>query len=1019
MNNPRGSLWRKWDLHVHTPYSLVHNYTGPDMWDRFLGEIEALPPEFKVIGVNDYIFLNGYKRILEERKNGRLSNIDLFLPVIELRLDKFGGSAGHLSRVNCHVIFSNELTPELIEQQFLNALSSKYVLSPKYEHLRKGDNKWAALPTCDSLEDLGKMIIKSVPPEEQKNFKTPLIEGFNNLCISLKDVQEVLQSHYFKDKVITAVGKTEWADIKWNAQSIAEKKTIINAADLVFISAESVDDWRKAKKHLSDSGVNDRLLDCSDAHWFSDASDKDRLGNCFTWVKADPTFQGLLQVLNELNGRVFVGDIPPALAHVQNNTTKYIQNIRIERKPDSILGDMRDEIWFDNDVPLNTNMVAIIGNKGKGKSALTDTLGLLCNTKQHGEFTFLSSKNFKQPKDNKAKHFQATLTWESGTTITKGLDESVDLAQPELAKYIPQNFLEKICTQLGKIEETDFDHELKQVIFSHVDFSDRLNKGSLDELIAYRTSEATTRIQHLTEKLHQINERIIALTKQCSDEHRLQLDNLLSQKQLELDAHDKAKPSELPKPDNDPVKQKEIAAVAEAIELEKTQLTEYENNILLMNENQSLLAARISTTNKLIERLDNLDRQVQAFIDSSKDELETIDVSQESILKYTIDKQPLRDKQNSFTAAKKKADQELNPQVEGSLAQKKKLTESKISELRTKLDEPNKKYQAYTSALKVWEEKKSEIIGTEDTTGTLNFYKKQIEALKTVPAQMHDASLERLTKAKEIHSVIRHLAETYRELYAPVQEFIEKRPLARDKFQLNFEVGIVDTGFEEAFFGYVSRGLAGSFCGVEDGHKMLDEIFQRQDFDTESGIESFLQEIDDALCTDRRSEGKPVKVVEQMRKGKSVLELYDMIFSLGYLKPRYSLRMGDKELGELSPGERGTLLLIFYLLVDKDDIPLIIDQPEENLDNQTVYELLVPCMKEAKERRQIVIVTHNPNLAVVCDAEQVICADLDKKGDYRMTYISGAIENQVINKAVVDILEGTMPAFVNRDSKYY
>jgi predicted ATPase len=129
--------------------------------------------------------------------------------------------------------------------------------------------------------------------------------------------------------------------------------------------------------------------------------------------------------------------------------------------------------------------------------------------------------------------------------------------------------------------------------------------------------------------------------------------------------------------------------------------------------------------------------------------------------------------------------------------------------------------------------------------------------------------------------------------------------------------------------------------------------------------------------------------------------------------------MGDKELSELSPGERGTLLLIFYLLVDKNDIPLIIDQPEENLDNQTVYELLVPCMKEAKQRRQIVIVTHNPNLAVVCDAEQVICADLDKKDNYKMNYISGAIESPAINKAVVDILEGTMLAFANRDSKYY
>jgi len=550
MNDPRGSLWRKWDLHVHTPDSLVHNYTGPDPWDRFLSEIESLPPEFKVIGINDYIFLTGYKRIIQERTNGRLSNIDLFLPVIELRLDKFGGSPGHLSRVNCHVIFTNELKPELIEQQFLNALSSKYVLSPQYDDIRKS-GKWAALPTPDSLEDLGKKIIESVPVKEREKFGAPLIEGFNNLCISFDAVREVLRSHYFEDKFITAVGKTEWAAIKWNDHSIAEKKTIINNADLVFISAESVDDWRKAKQHLSDSGVNDRLLDCSDAHWFSDANDKDRLGNCFTWIKADPTFQGLMQVLKELDGRVFVGDNPPALVQVKNNTTKYIRNIRIERKSDSTPG----EVWFDNDIPFNTGMVAIIGNKGKGKSALTDTLGLLCNTKQHGDFTFLSDYNFRQPKNNKAKHFQATLTWESGTTVMKGLEEQVDETQPELIKYIPQNFLETICTQLGRIEESDFDHELKKVIFSHVDTSDQLNKGSLDELIAYKTSEVTTRIQNLKVELHQINERIIALTKQDSDEYRIHLNNLLSQKQLELDAHEKSPPTEVTKPDNDPIKQ--------------------------------------------------------------------------------------------------------------------------------------------------------------------------------------------------------------------------------------------------------------------------------------------------------------------------------------------------------------------------------------------------------------------------------------------------------------------------------
>lgn len=461
----------------------------------------------------------------------------MFLPVIELRLDKFGGSPGHLNRVNYHIIFSPDLGSDLIEQQFLNALPSKYVLTPQYEHLRKRAN-WAALPTKQSLEDLGKLIIESVPLSERVRFASPLIEGFNNLCLSLDDIQDALQSHYFQDKFLTAVGKTEWADIKWNDQSIAEKKTIINGIHIVFISANSVEHWAAAKKKLYEEGVNDLLLDCSDAHSFRDAIGKDKIGKCFTWIKADTTFEGLLQVINEPKERIFVGEVPPKLLLVQSNRTKYIRSIQIERKPHASL----TEIWFDNNIQINSDLVAIIGNKGKGKSALTDTIGLLCNSKQHQDFTFLSSKNFKQSKDNKAKYFMATLTWESGASITKGLEEQVDEHQPELVKYIPQNFLEKICTQLGNIEESDFDRELKKVIFSHVEPADRLGKTNLDDLITYKTSEAYSKIQILKQQLFQINDEIVALEEKTQPEYRLTIQNLLSQKQEELAALEQSKP---------------------------------------------------------------------------------------------------------------------------------------------------------------------------------------------------------------------------------------------------------------------------------------------------------------------------------------------------------------------------------------------------------------------------------------------------------------------------------------------
>ena len=68
-----------------------------------------------------------------------------------------------------------------------------------------------------------------------------------------------------------------------------------------------------------------------------------------------------------------------------------------------------------------------------------------------------------------------------------------------------------------------------------------------------------------------------------------------------------------------------------------------------------------------------------------------------------------------------------------------------------------------------------------------------------------------------------------------------------------------------------------------------------------------------------------------------------------------------------------------------------------------------------KKQRQVIIVTHNPNLAVVCDAEQIIYAHKEKN---QIHYELGSIENPAMNKKIIDVLEGTLPAFSNRDTKY-
>lgn len=1006
----RGSEWRKWDLHVHTPSSLVHNYGGSDPWPAFLDDLEHLPPEFKVLGINDYIFIDGYRRLVQEQKNGRLGNIDLLLPVIELRLDKFGGSSNKLSKVNFHVIFSDQLDPDIIEQQFLNALTRRYRISPQYEAAAK---KWAALPTRAAIENLGQLIIDSVPAAERSKFGSPLIEGFNNLCLSLDGIQEALASHYFDGKFITAVGKTEWADIKWNDQSIAEKKNIINGAHIVFISAQNIDDWNKAKHSLVSGGVNHRLLDCSDAHRPSTDDHKDRIGKCFTWIKADPTFDGLLQVLNEFDDRVFVGHIPSKVEKVNADQTRYIRDVSIHKKPGASL----QETWFDNEIPLNPGLVAIIGNKGKGKSALSDTIGLLGSTRQHRAFSFLSEHSFRNPRDNKARFFEAKLTWLSGAANKAGLDAVVDETQPELVRYIPQNFLERICTEISSEKETSFDKELKKVIFSHVDQADRLGYVTLDELIAFRTEEASSRMTNLRSELHLINERIVALEQESTPAHGKAVESRLKLKQDEIDAHAKTKPTAVPEPSKgSPASGGELSKKIGELLAQRDALDKEISNAKVQQSSYAVLSA---TAEKARSKLATLTQQVAGTIRDLTVDCERLGLNAQNLISITINERPLIDKQQEISNARQTVDEILDPaNSSGALVKRAELVQN-INALQNQLDEPSRKYQAYLRASEDWERHYNELVGDETTVGTLKFFEKQLSDLKAIPARLAAERTTRLEKAKAVYGEIAGLAAVYRKLYAPVQKFIDTDPIARDKFHLNFEVTIGMGDFEETFLSFINRGITGTFSGIDEGSKAVRDIVRRHNMGEEADAVAFLNDIMEALHNDKRStKTTPVSVPAQLRKGQTVLGLYDYVFSLEYLKPRFRLRMGQKELNQLSPGERGTLLLVFYLLVDKEQIPLIIDQPEENLDNQTVFELLVPCIKETKQRRQVIIVTHNPNLAVVCDAEQIICAALDKAGNHRMAYITGSIENPTINKAIVDILEGTRPAFENRESKY-
>ena len=237
---------------------------------------------------------------------------------------------------------------------------------------------------------------------------------------------------------------------------------------------------------------------------------------------------------------------------------------------------------------------------------------------------------------------------------------------------------------------------------------------------------------------------------------------------------------------------------------------------------------------------------------------------------------------------------------------------------------------------------------------------------------------------------------------------------------LDFDVRISEENFQEDFLGRINKQVKGTFSGIEESNTLVKNLVRETDFMNFEDVKKFVTKIDDMLHFDRRlkdTDPNEISVADQLRKGQQPDDIYNFLFNLEYLKPQYSLTYDHQEISQLSPGERGLLLLVFYLMVDKDDIPLVIDQPEENLDNQTIYKILVKCIKAAKERRQVILVTHNPNLAVVCDAEQIILASCEKTSK-RFSYVSGAIESPKIKARVIEILEGTQPAFVNRQKKY-
>jgi len=160
-----------------------------------------------------------------------------------------------------------------------------------------------------------------------------------------------------------------------------------------------------------------------------------------------------------------------------------------------------------------------------------------------------------------------------------------------------------------------------------------------------------------------------------------------------------------------------------------------------------------------------------------------------------------------------------------------------------------------------------------------------------------------------------------------------------------------------------------------------------------------------------------------------------------WYETKYKVTMGADSIDVMSPGKKALVLLKLLIELAESKCPILIDQPEDDLDNRSVFDELIPFIRRKKKERQIIIVSHNANIVVGADAEAVIVAN--QRGENapnrkkRFEYRAGSIENntfllasdgtiqrgilnsQGIQQHIRDILEGGEEAFKKRKQKYH
>ena len=980
---PKGSEWRKWDLHIHSNAS-----DGCMTCENIIQQ--AKRKDLAVIALTDH---HTTKNIDEIRTLGKANGICV-LAGIEFRTE-YGDKSVHMIGLFPERFGSYELDSKNLEDLILNQLglsTAKMVAAGR-----------------ESLQKKGK-----TNPQEEEAFR----EGMFLVQIDFKKGADVI--HKYGGVVIAHAGTKENSFDKEMKHLGKPGVTLANSLGPVkeeLLSSGYIDICEIRKEnddaifYLTNFGKPS--ITASDAHEISE------VGSRFAWIKADPCFEGLKSIIHEPESRVFLAEKPEVLERVRQNATKYLDNLTITAIPEY---DGRNGLWFtDISIDFGHELTVIIGNKGSGKSAITDIIGLCGHSRYYGHFSFLKEERFLEK--GYADKFTACLQWASKDKKSrKLLSDPVDITSPEEVKYLPQGYFEQVCNEITSLNE--FEGEINSVVFQHIPPEKRLGKETFNDFLDFKKTSIERIVSSKKQTLHELNHQIAQLEMKRNPSSQAELSKQRETIQAELEALPMPKkvtpPPKARKQDPDAkATLSEIKALSAEANRFRRQIAGVRSRIKKQN---AQLEALKQFQRELLQKEQDLDEFVRSFQEQLKG-LKDFDINK--VIAYKIDTNPIKrlidGLKNSIANASNAISEESMRGTSGeelSLIVQLDERERRITRLQSKLDEPNKKYQEYQKALKTWKEKAAKITGNSITPGTLKYLDAQIKYLeKGLEKDISTKRSARSQVVKEIYNTKMEVIEIYAQLKQFIDQAIEKNRDRFPKYAINILAEfILAEDFVPNLLRFISKNVVGTYHGSEAAEKLLRSSVQMINANDFQNIQSFLDRTVLSLERDERLETfEPRLIDDQIEDPDS---FYDYLFSLDYLRENYELKLGDKKLGKLSPGEKGALLIVFYLLLDKSDNPLILDQPEDNLDNESVSTILVPFIKEARKRRQIIMVTHNPNLAVYADAEQVIRVDIEKDGGNSFRYCSGGIENALIKDHIVNVLEGTMPAFANRSMKY-